>query len=89
MLKNRCPLFHFFTRHCNCYGGLEDVIIDNDDEMLKMSYDGGYFMKNSPCSGKKHWDWRKMLINNLFCVADSWKYVDVLISYQKIFISEW
>ena len=54
VIHNKHPLFNLLTRHCNCYGGLEDVIIDNDDDMLKMSYDGGYFMKNSPCSGKKH-----------------------------------
>ena len=53
IINNRWPLFHLLTRHCNCYGGLEDVIIDNDDDMLKMSYDGGYYMKNSTCSGKK------------------------------------
>ena len=53
VIHNKHPLFHLLTRHCNCYGGLEDVIIDNDDDMLKMSYDGGYCMKNSTCSGKK------------------------------------
>ena len=53
IINNGWPLFHLLSRHCNCYGGLEDVIIDNDDDMLKMSYDGGYYMKNSTCSGKK------------------------------------
>ena len=70
VIHNKHPLFNLLTRHCNCYGGLEDVIIDNDDDMLKMSYDGGYFMKNSPCSGKKHWGWRKMFMNPLFSVTD-------------------
>ena len=75
MINSKYPLFHFLIRHCNCYGGLEDVIIDDDDDdMLKMSYDGGYFLKNSPYSGKKQWAWRKMFINPLFSVTDLWKY---------------
>ena len=70
IINNRWPLFHLLSRHCNCYGGLEDVIIDNDDDMLKMSYDGGYYMKNSTCSGKKLLDRRKMFMIALFSVTD-------------------